>query len=317
MLSTEQIKKQINNVLEKTDFKIGRKYQGKVRDNYFLKDKIVIVTTDRISCFDHVIGTIPFKGQALNQIAAFWFERTRDIVPNHIIDVPDPNVMVVKKCEPIPIEVVVRGYMIGSLWRDYEKGKREIYGLNFNERILKNQLFETPILTPTTKEQKGHDMPISKEDIIKKKIISEKLWDEIENTSLRLFERGIELCRENNLILVDTKYEFGLINGKLVLMDEIHTPDSSRFWYLDTYNELFNQGKDQKQMDKEFVRQWLIKEKNFMGDGPIPKLSDKIKIEAARRYIELYEQVTGKDFEITDEPIAERVERNLKEKDYL
>ncbi|NQV08368.1 phosphoribosylaminoimidazolesuccinocarboxamide synthase [Candidatus Woesearchaeota archaeon] len=317
MLTTEQIKNQISNVLEKTDFKIGKRYQGKVRDNYFEEDKLVIVVTDRISCFDSVIGTIPFKGQALNQMAAFWFDRTKDIVQNHVKDIPDPNVMVVKKCEPIPIEVVVRGYMTGSLWRDYEKGGRDMYGFEFNERIMKNQLFETPMLTPTTKATEGHDLPISKEEIIKQGVVSKELWDEIENTALRLFERGTEVCRDQNLILVDTKYEFGLIDGKLVLMDEIHTPDSSRFWYQDTYNESFNKVEDPKQLDKEYIRQWLIKKRNYIGDGPIPKLSDEVIIEAARRYIEIYEQITGKDFEITDDPINKRVEDNLKKNGYI
>lgn len=317
MLSTQQIKEQLNNVLEKTDFNIGKKYEGKVRDNYTLNGKRIIVVTDRISCFDHVIGTVPFKGQALNQIASFWFDKTKDIVKNHVIDVPDPNVMVVKECKTIPVEVIVRGYMTGSLWREYEKGKRDIYGLDLKERIIKNQVFESPILTPTTKETEKHDAPITRDEIIKKKIVSEQLWDKIEDTALRLFGRGTEICKENNLILVDTKYEFGLLNNELVLIDEIHTPDSSRFWFLHSYHQLFNQDKDPKQLDKEYVRQWLIKERNFMGEGKIPSLTDKVKIEASRRYIEVYEQITDQDFKIEDEKINERIERNLKEKGYL
>lgn len=297
ILTTQQIKNHLNNVLEKTDFKIGEKSQGDERDSYSLKDKTIIVATDRISCFNSFIGAVPFKGQALNQIAAFWFERTKDIIPNHIIDMPDPNVMVVKKYEPI--EVDVRAYMTDSLWSDYEKGKRDMYGIDFKERILKNQVFENPIVIP-----------------IKKNIISEKLRDKIEDTVLRLFERGTEVCRENNLILVNAKYKFGLVNGKLVLVDEIHTPDSSRFWYLHSYHQLFNQGKEPKQLDKEYVKQWLVK-KNFNGKGKVPKLTDKVKIEAARSYIELYEGITGEDFEVSDKPIKERIENNLKDKGYL
>jgi len=319
MLTSEQIRKSMDNVLKETDFKIkdAKKYVGKVRDNYILKDKRIIITTDRISCFDKVIGALPFKGQILNQMADFWFKKTRSIVPNHIIDIPDPNVMVVKECRPFPVEVIVRGYITGSLWREYEKGTRDIYGIKFENNLIKNQKFDTPIITPTTKAGHGeHDMPLSEEEILKKGLVPKDTWEKLKDLSLRLFQKGTEIAGENNLILVDTKYEFGELNGKIVLMDEIHTPDSSRFWYADSYASLFNDGKPQKQLDKEFVRQWLIK-KAWTGDSPMPKIPEDIKVQAVERYIEVFETVTGKEFETREEQIHNRIETNLKNKGYL
>ncbi|MBU0980571.1 MAG: phosphoribosylaminoimidazolesuccinocarboxamide synthase [Nanoarchaeota archaeon] len=310
-LTTQEIKAEVDNTLEKTDFRIGKKYSGKVRDNYILKDKRIFIATDRISCFDRIIGTVPFKGQVLNQLAAYWFDATKDIIKNHIIEVPDPNVTVVHECEPFPIEVVVRGYLTGSLWREYEKGVREIYGLKLLDNMSKNERFSDPIITPTTKAKSGHDMPISKEEIIKQGICSTELWDEVELKALELFSRGTELLAERNLLLVDTKYEFGFIDGELVLMDEIHTPDSSRFWYKDSYFTLFRENKEQKSMDKEYVRQWLLK-RGFSGDGEIPKLTDGVKVEAARRYIEIFEQITGMAFKRQEGQILARIENNLK-----
>ncbi len=321
MLTTKQINVQLNNTLKETNFNLHGKYIGKVRDNYQLTGKTkkrLIVTTDRISCFDKIVGTVPFKGQVLNQIAAFWFEHTKHIIKSHVVDIPDPNIMVGLECEPLPVEVIVRGYMTGSLWRDYFSGKKESYGLNFQQGLINQQPFDEPILTPSTKAEHGkHDLPISPKEIIKQKLVSLDVWKQIEEVSLKLFEHGTEMLEKNNLILVDTKYEFGLLDGKLILIDEIHTPDSSRFWYLDTYKELFDKGLEQKQLDKEYVRQWLIKERNWMGDGEIPILPDDVKIEAARRYIEVYEQVTGKDFEYYKEDILSRITENLKKNKYL
>ena len=313
MLTTEEIKANLNNVLKETDFNIGKsKYVGKVRDNYILDNKRLIVTSDRISCFDYVVGALPFKGQVLNQLAAFWFENTKHIVDNHIIEVPDPNVMVVKECKPIDVELVVRGYITGSLWRAYEKGEKKLYGLELPLGLRKNQKFDEPIITPSTKAEKGtHDEPINPDEILEKGLMTKEQWEKISEISLRLFEKGTEMAAENNLILVDTKYEFGIHDGKIVLMDEIHTPDSSRFWFLDRYDALFQKSEEQKILDKEYVRQWLI-DKGWMGDGPQPSLSDEVKIEAVRRYIQAYEQITGKDFVVYEEPILDRITKNLK-----
>jgi len=319
MLTTEEIRNELNNTLNETNFNLPGKYIGKVRDNYKLTDgKRLIVTSDRISCFDKIVGTVPFKGQVLNQIAAYWFEHTKHIVKNHVIDIPDPNILVGAECKPFPVEVIVRGYITGSMWRDYKSGKREMYSIKFPDELIPQQPFDEPIITPSTKADQGeHDMPISPKEIVEKKLVSKEMWKKIEDAALRLFRHGTELCQNNNLILVDTKYEFGELNGELVLIDEIHTPDSSRFWYLDTYEQLLQEGKEQKQMDKEYVRQWLIKERNWMGDGEIPVLPDEIKIEAARRYLELFEQITGKEFEHHSGNVLDRITSNLKKKRYL
>ena len=319
MLTTEEIKKELNNTLNETNFNLPGKYIGKVRDNYKLPDgKRLIVTSDRISCFDKIVGTVPFKGQVLNQIAAYWFEHTKHIVKNHVIDIPDANILIGAECRPFPVEVIVRGYITGSIWRDYQSGKREMYGMKFPDELIPQQPFDEPIITPSTKAEQGeHDMPISPKETVEKKLVSKEMWKKIEDVSLRLFRHGTELAQKNNLILVDTKYEFGELNGELVLIDEIHTPDSSRFWYLDTYEQLLQEGKEQKQMDKEYVRQWLIKERSWMGDGAIPVLPDEVKIEAARRYLELYGQITGKEFEHHTGNVSERIISNLKKKGYL
>ena len=319
MLTSKQIQAELTNTLDKTNFNLPNKYEGKVRDNYTLKGgRRLIVASDRISCFDHIVGRVPFKGQVLNQIAAFWFEHTKSIVKNHVIDIPDPNVTVGLQCKPLPVEVIVRGYITGSLWRDYSSGKKELYGIKFPADLVNQQPFDEPILTPSTKAEHGeHDMPISAQEILKKKLVSRDVWQKVERIALKLFEKGTELSLKNNLILVDTKYQFGLLDGEIVLIDEIHTPDSSRYWYLDTYKKLFDEGKEQKQLDKEYVRQWLIKERKWMGDGPIPSLSEEVRIEAARRYIEVYEQMTGKEFEQHKGDILKRVENNLRDKGYL
>src|SRR3989344_1040063 len=233
MIPAEKLKEQLKHTLNKTDFNIGEKYEGKVRDNYILDGKRIIITTDRISAFDRVLCTLPFKGQVLNQTAAFWFEKTKNIVPNHVIDVPDPNVLLAKECEPYPVEMVVRGYLTGvtttSAWYNYEKGVRNFCGNILPEGMKKNQKFGRPIITPSTKAEKGaHDISTGKEYFIGNNLIDGKTYDKIAKTALKLFEEGTKFCAKNNLILVDTKYEFGHINGELTLMDEIHTPDSSR-----------------------------------------------------------------------------------------
>jgi len=317
MLSNETLKTQLTNTLEKTDFNIGKKYEGKVRDNYLLGDKRLIITTDRISAFDRVLCTIPFKGQVLNQTSAFWFEKTKDIVKNHLIEVPDPNVMVVNECKLIPVEMVVRGYLTGvtktSAWYSYEKGIRNFCGNELPDGMVKNQKFEKPILTPSTKAEHGqHDESISSEEVIKRDLVDKKIYIEMEKTALSLFDFGTKLVAMNNLILVDTKYEFGLDkDGKLILIDELHTPDSSRYWIKDTYDDLFSKGQEPQKLDKEYVRQWLA-DKGFIGDGDIPEILDDVKIEAAKRYIKAYEMITGNEFDAENGDVLERIKHNLK-----
>ena len=316
MLSNTTLKNQLNHTLDKTDFKIGKKYEGKVRDNYSFDGKRLIITTDRISAFDRVLCSIPFKGQVLNQTSAFWFDKTKKIVDNHVISVPDPNAMLVKECSLIPVEMVVRGYITGvtttSAWYNYEKGVRNFCGNILPEGLRKNQKFRKPIITPSTKAEHGaHDESISGEEIIKRGLVDEKTYRQMENAALKLFDYGTKLVAKNNLILVDTKYEFGLLNGKLVLIDEIHTPDSSRFWIKDTYGDLFSRGQEPQKLDKEYVRQYLAN-KGFVGDGPIPEIPDDVKIEAAKRYITAYEMITGKLFEAENGNVLERIEGNLK-----
>ncbi|RMF05601.1 phosphoribosylaminoimidazolesuccinocarboxamide synthase [Candidatus Woesearchaeota archaeon] len=311
------IKEQLDNTIKETNFEsLGKLERGKVRDNYFDDGRIIMITTDRISAFDHVVGTVPFKGQVLTQIAAFWFNMTKDIVRNHLTDVPDPNVMVVRKCEPLPVEVVVRAYLTGSAWRDYKAGK-DISGIKLPAGLKKDQKFDKPIITPSTKAERGeHDMPISREEIIERGLVDEETWNKIEEIALKLFARGTEHAAKQGLILVDTKYEFGLLDGEIVLMDEIHTPDSSRYWYSDTYQELFEKGEEQRSLDKEHVREWL-RQHGFSGDGSPPPLDAGIRIEAARRYIKVYEQITGRKFEFLKVPILDRIRKHLKDAGYL
>ena len=315
MLSDTILKSQLKHTLDKTNFKLSKKYEGKVRDNYTLDGKRIIITTDRISAFDRVLCTIPFKGQVLNQTSAFWFEKTKNIVKNHIISVPDPNVMLVRECKPYPVEMVVRGYITGvtttSAWYSYERGVRNFCGNILPEGMKKNQKFDKPIITPSTKAHKGHDKSVSRNEIIKRGLVDEKTYKKMEKAALELFDFGTKLVAKNNLILVDTKYEFGELNGDLVLIDEIHTPDSSRFWIKGTYKELFSKGQEPQKLDKEYVRQWLV-DKGFVGDGPIPKIPDDVKIEAAKRYITAYEMITGKEFKAKNEDVLERIEGNLK-----
>lgn len=315
MLSDDVIKAQMGNLLDKTDFDWGGKYEGKVRDNYVVDGKRVIITTDRISAFDRVLCSIPFKGQVLNQTAAFWFEQTRHIVPNHVLSVPDPNVLLARECVLIPVEMVVRGYLTGvtttSAWYSYKRGIRNFCGHVLPEGMKKNQLFDAPILTPSTKAEKGgHDESVSSDEIIKRGLVDEKIYREMERIALALYRFGNQKVAEDNLILVDTKYEFGLFDNELMLIDEIHTPDSSRFWIKETYDGLFSQGEEPQKLDKEYIRQWLAGQ-GFIGEGHIPVIPDDIKIEAARKYITAYEMITGKQFKSKTEKIQERIRQNL------
>ena len=316
MLLTETLKSQLKFNLEKTDLNIGKKYEGKVRDNYILDGKRIIITTDRISAFDRVLCTLPFKGQVLNQTSAFWFEKTKHIVNNHVIKVPDPNVTVARECKLIPVEMVVRGYLTGvtktSAWYNYEKGVRNFCGNKLPEGMKKDQKLEKPIITPSTKAEKGsHDESVSGEEIIKRKLVDKETYNKMEKTAIALYNFGNKLVAKNNLILVDTKYEFGIDeNDELTLIDEIHTPDSSRYWIKDTYEGLFSKGEEPQKLDKEYVRQWLAN-KGFIGEGKIPKIPDDVKIEAAKRYITAYEMITGKEFKAEVGDIKSRISKNL------
>ncbi len=315
MITENIINAQLGNTLESLSLPVGKKFEGKVRDNFLLNGKRLIVTTDRISAFDRVLTTIPFKGQVLNQTAAHWFSQTKHLCPNHVIEIPDPNVMLVKECNPYPVEVVVRGYITGvtstSLGYNYAKGIRKFCGVDLPEGLRKDQQLDESIITPTTKAMQGnHDMPISKREIIDQGLVSKEEYEHIEEYAFSIFEFGQRKVEKNGLILVDTKYEFGKVDNTIMLIDEVHTPDSSRFWIRKTYDELFAQGKEQQQLDKEYVRRYLA-DHGFRGEGPIPTIPDEIKVEAAKRYITAYEMITGQSFHAINEKIIERIKKNL------
>ena len=288
-------------------------YHGKVRDVYTIKDKyLVMVASDRISAFDVILPRpIPYKGQVLNQLAAYFLEATKEVAPNWLLSVPDPRVSIGIKCLPVKVEMVIRGYLAGHAWREYKSGKRIICGVTMPDGMKENDKFPAPIITPTTKADAGHDADISKEEILKNNIITLDKYELMEYYTRALFKRGTEMAKERGLILVDTKYEFGLHDGKILLMDEIHTPDSSRYFYLEGYEERQKSGEHQKQLSKEFVREWLI-ENNFMGkEGQtVPEMGEEWINTISARYIELYEMVTGKKF-IPVETDSEKVSANI------
>lgn len=307
------------NALVRTDFNFkGQKgvYHGKVRDVYNINDDIlVMVATDRISAFDVILPKgIPSKGQVLNQIAAKFLDATSDIVPNWKLAIPDPMVTVGLRCEGFPVEMIIRGYLTGSAWRAYKEGCRELCGVKLPDGMRENEKFPQPIITPTTKAETGHDENISKEEIIAQGMVSAEDYAVVEQYTRALFERGSEMAAAKGLILVDTKYEFGKRDGKVILMDEIHTPDSSRYFYAEGYEEKFAKGEPQRQLSKEFVRQWLI-ENGFMGrEGEqVPAMTDDYCESVAQRYIELYEEITGEKFQRNDEGVdlAARMEQNV------
>jgi phosphoribosylaminoimidazole-succinocarboxamide synthase len=302
--------------IKETNFKFEGQtgfYRGKVRDVYFFDNIVAMVATDRISAFDVVLPrAIPYKGQVLNQIAAGFLEDTSDLVPNWVISVPDPNVTIGYKCQPFPIEMVIRGYLAGHAWREYKEGKRTLCGVDLPEGLKENDKLPQPIITPTTKADKGHDQDISKEDIIKRGLVTVEDYGLLEKYTHNLFDRGTELALKKGLILVDTKYEFGKFGETIFLIDEIHTPDSSRYFYADGYDQRQFEGEPQKQLSKEFVRQWLI-EHNFQGkDGQsIPEMTDEVVQSISERYIELFEKVTGKIFIKDNLPEQERIKQNI------
>lgn len=286
------VRTQLDYAIKNTNYDIGKKYQGKVRDVYDLGDQLLIITTDRISAFDHVLGVVPFKGEILNHLSLFWFEKTADIIPNHIIKKVSGNGVLVRKCKILPIEVIVRGYLTGGGWREYQQSG-EISGVKLPAGLKKDSKLEKPILTPTTKAEQGHDLPISVAQILEQGIVEESLMRKIEDIAVRLFERGQQVAAENHLLLVDTKYEFGLLeDGTLIVADEIHTSDSSRFWYLDSYEECYRAGQEQKMLDKEFLRQYLIRV-GYSGEGETPKIPFEIITGVLERYLEAYRKITG------------------------
>lgn len=304
--------------LLKTDFHFPAQtavYHGKVRDVYTINDStLVMVATDRISAFDVVLPEgIPYKGQVLNQIAAFFLDATRDIVPNWKLATPDPMVTVGQRAEAFPVEMIIRGYLAGSAWREYAAGKREICGVKLPDGMVENQAFPEPIITPTTKAAEGHDENISAEEIIARGLVSKENYKTMAEYTMALYRRGVDMAAQKGLLLVDTKYEFGLLDGKVILIDEIHTPDSSRYWYADGYQERLAAGEPQRQLSKEFVRQWLISN-GFMGkDGQkVPDMTPEVVNSISERYIELYEHLTGNTFVKAEETdLDARIEKNV------
>jgi phosphoribosylaminoimidazole-succinocarboxamide synthase len=316
-MEIEKIKEHIDDVLIETNFpQLGEKKVGKVRDIYIAPDHITLISTDRHSSFDRNIAYIPFKGEVLNQISLFWFNQTKDIIQNHVLSTPDPNVLVAKKCTPLPIECIMRGYITGvtstSLWTHYKEGQRDFGGFVLPEGLKKNQKLTESVFNPTTKSDE-HDRPITPKEIVTEGLLSQEIISEVERVAKALFKKGQEIALERGLILVDTKYEFGLDeNNKLTLIDEIHTPDSSRYWKAASYEERFNKGEEPEYFDKEFLRLWFKENCDPYNDKILPKAPPELVAELSRRYIEIYETITSKSFEHDfSQPIMERITKNL------
>ncbi len=317
MLSPETIASQIPYVLKGTNFaNLGDRYEGKVRDNYTQGDKRILITTDRLSAFDKIIALIPFKGQVLNEMTKFWFEKTKDICPNYIIEYPDPNVIVGKECKPIMVEMIVRGYITGSTttsaWYNYERGVRNFCGNELPDGMIKNQRLPMPIITPTTKAAHGeHDKNITPAEIVSSGLLSQEDWDKLSNYALGLYMRGVEIAAANGVILVDTKYEFGkTADGEIVVIDEIHTPDSSRYWIADTYAQRMKEGKEPDNINKEFLRLWLSNQ-GYMGEGEVPVIPQEVIVETAQKYIQAFELITGQEFKGEEGEALSRITKNL------
>lgn len=314
---TDQIRAMLPYCLATTSFTFGQKYNGKVRDAYDLGDKLMLITTDRLTAFDRQLALIPYKGQVLNLISAWWFEQTADLIPNHLITVPDANVVIGKKCKVFPIEFVVRGYITGttgtSLWTQYNKGVREYCGITFPEGLVKNQKLAQPVLTPTTKEVE-HDRPITPAEIVAEGWMSQADWDEVSQLALTLYARGVEIAAKQGLILVDTKYEFGRdLDGNIIVVDEIHTPDSSRYWLANSYEQRMAAQQEPENIDKEFLRLWFAKNCDPYKDEILPQAPVELVEALAARYIQLYEMITGKPFAFMSQPgpIDKRILRNV------
>ncbi len=331
MLTHEELLAAIPNCLDSTDFAgLGEKYEGKVRDVYVQNGRRILITTDRVSAFDRVLGLIPYKGQVLNQLSAWWFEQTADLARNHVISVPDPNVTIAHEAQPLPVEIVVRGYITGvtktSLWYLYEQGERRPYGIQLPDGLQKNDPLPQPIITPTTKAEKGgHDERLTEAEILEQKLVGAELWEEIRETAVFLFKRGQEIAAQAGLVLVDTKYEMGLVDGKLTLIDEIHTPDSSRYWLAETagpqgFSKATEQSKSKplgsspENYDKEFMRKWYAAQ-GYRGDGTPPTMPADFIAQIAARYLATFEMLTGKNFFPGEKPVLERMKNNLLRRD--
>jgi phosphoribosylaminoimidazole-succinocarboxamide synthase len=318
MISKDELIQLLPQALDETNLSLPGKTSGKVRDWYDLPNgERLIVTTDRLSAFDVILARVPYKGQVLNQLSAWWFEQTQDLIPNHLVFVPDPNASIVRVAEPLMVEVIVRGYITGvtstALWYRYSLGEREIYGYTFPDGLQKNATLPEPIITPTTKGgATGHDERLTCAEVTEKGLVEGKTWEQVQAAALAIFKRGQEVARKAGLILVDTKYEFGLASdGSVVLIDEVHTPDSSRFWKADTYAARFAAGEDPENFDKEFVRLEYAKQ-GYRGDGEIPAMPAELWAAASERYTTIYELLTGKKFEAGAYPVEPRLIENLR-----
>ncbi len=317
MISQNELVQLLPQALNETNLSLAGKTRGKVRDWYDLPaGQRLIVTTDRLSAFDRILYRVPYKGQVLNQLSAWWFEQTQDIIPNHIISLPDPNASLVTKVEPLMVEVVVRGYITGvtttALWYRYSLGEREIYGYTFPEGLRKNEELPTPIITPTTKATSGHDERLTMNEVVEKGILDAKTWDQVQAAALAIFKRGQEVAARAGLILVDTKYEFGRTeDGQVVLIDEVHTPDSSRYWKADSYRVSFASGQESENFDKELVRRAYI-ERGYQGEGEPPELAPQLWAAVSHRYISIYEMLTDLTFVPGEYPVEPRLRANLK-----
>jgi phosphoribosylaminoimidazole-succinocarboxamide synthase len=318
MVTADEMRIALGKVLERTTFSgLGTRYEGKVRDCYTTSDgRRLLVVTDRISAFDRVLGTLPLKGQVLNGLASFWFKRTRDVAPNHMIRQLDPNVLEAVECTPLPVEMVVRAYVTGvtstSIWTHYARGERVFCGHRLPDGLRKNERLPAPIVTPSTKAPKGgHDVSASREEILAMTSMSPADFDAAAEMALRLFDHGARFCADRGLILADTKYELGKDrHGQILVIDEIHTPDSSRFWFAGSYEERFLHGEEPESFDKEYVRRWLAAQ-GFRGEGPMPAIPEEVRIEASRRYIEAFERITGSAFVPDLSDPAVRIPRSL------
>lgn len=318
MLTQDELRRAIPTAFDGVTLEgLGERDRGKVRDIYVVGDRRVLVTTDRVSAFDRVLGLIPYKGQVLNQLSAWWFGHLSDVVAHHMIATPDPNVMITREARPLPVEVVVRGHITGStstsLWTLYEQGVEKPYGLELPSGLRKNEALPHPVITPTTKAERGeHDERLTCDEVLSRGLVEPELWAHVQETALKIFARGQALAAEAGLLLVDTKYEFGLINGELALIDEVHTPDSSRYWVAETYAEAMSQGERPAHYDKEHLRLWLGRQ-GYKGDGPSPALAADIVAEVAQRYIDTFERLTGQSFEAGEQPVQARVAASLAE----
>lgn len=316
MLNLSEIEAAIPHALLRVDVPgLGPRSEGKVRDIYVVGDRRVLIATDRVSAFDRVLGAIPFKGQVLNQLSAWWFEQTRDIIANHVLGVPDPNVTIAREAQALPVEVIVRGYITGvtstSLWTLYRQGVPRPYGLDLPPGLRKNDPLPEPVITPTTKATGGaHDERLTAAEVVERGLVEPKLWAEIQEAALAIFRRGQEIARRAGLILVDTKYEFGLIDGRPALIDEVHTPDSSRFWVAESYEATRGTDQEPENFDKEFLRLWFV-ERGYRGDGVPPAMPTAFIAQVAQRYIAAYERLTGQTFVPGAQPAAERIRANL------